>query len=149
MIHRILIALFFLFAGSQARAEEPAFAVGQTWRYETRKGEGDSRLVILRIDDAAKEGRIVHVGIVGAKLVLAPGQPAQPWQIDHMPFAEVALRRSVTKLEAEPSKAVFPEFEPHYVAWKKVADAGNRQMWSAPVSKAVGDLEKMILSRRK
>lgn len=43
MSHRIVTCLLFLFAAGFMRAAEPAFAVGQTWRYETRKGESGFR----------------------------------------------------------------------------------------------------------
>lgn len=150
MKKRILIVLaFFAFAGVwTARAATPAFAVGQEWSYETRRGESDSRLVILRIDPEAKQGDIIHIAIVSATLRLR-GQPPIPWTIDHMPFAGIALRKSVTKLEKTGSTAVFPNFEKSYADWKQKADSGNKQFWTPSVAKALGDLEAMIQKSRK
>lgn len=134
---------------SAASAAQPTFAVGQEWSYPTRKAEVDSRLVIQRIDDHPKLGRIIHVGILGAKLRLRPDEPPLAWTIGHMPFPEAVLRKNVTKLESATSVAAFADFEKSYAGWKVDADAGKKQFWTAPVAKAIDSLETMILRSRK
>lgn len=146
---RYFFACLLFLSARLAWAAAPAFAVGQTWSYETRKGEGESRLVVLRIDDGARGGRIVHIGITGAKLTWGSGQPAVPWQMDHMPIAEVALRKSVTTLLAEAAPTTFPGFEASYLEWKKKADAGDRQLWTNSVAKAIDWLEALIRRTQK
>ncbi len=151
MIQRLVFALMLfaptVFVGA---SETPAaFAVGQQWSYPTRPVEPDSRLVILRIDDHPKLGRIVHVGVSGARLRLTAGQPPVPWTIGHMPFPEAVLRKNVTKLELAHSDVVFAEFEPSYTGWKIDADAGKKQFWTGSVAKSIDGLETMIVRSRK
>lgn len=143
---RSFSAFVFLVATVALGAGEslPAFAVGQEWSYPTRKGEAGSRLVIQRIDDHPKLGRIVHVGILGAKLRPRPDEAPLPWTIGHMPFPESVLRKNVTKLESATSTASF-DFEKSYAAWKVDADGGKKQFWTAPVAKAIDSLEAMLL----
>jgi hypothetical protein len=151
MILRLTFALLFLGSLVFARAGEvlPAFAVGQQWSYPTRPAEPASRLVILRIDDHPKLGRIVHVGVLGARLRLTADQPAVPWTIGHMPFREAVLRKNVTRLELAHSDEVFPEFEQSYAGWKVEADAGKQPVWTGSVAKSIEGLETMILRNRK
>lgn len=151
MIHRFLVCLL-LFAPAAlviASGAPVAFVVGQEWSYPTRKSEPLSRLVVLRIDEHPKLGRIVHVGILGATLRLAAGQPPVPWMIGHMPFPEEVLRKNVTKLEREHSDSVFAEFEQSYTGWKVDADAGKKQFWTGSVAKSIDGLEMMIQRKRK
>ena len=151
MIHCLFVCLLFYTPAAFVIASDApvSFVVGQEWSYPTRKSEPQSRLVILRIDDHPKLGRIVHVGISGATLRLAAGQPPVPWTIGHMPFPEAVLRKNVTKLEREHSDAVFPEFEPSYAGWKVDADAGKKQFWTGSVAKSIDGLEMMIQRSRK
>lgn len=151
MISRLASVLLFLASLISACAGEalPAFAVGQQWNYPTRPTEPASRLVILRIDDHPKLGRIVHVGVLGAKLRLKADQPAVSWTIGHMPFHEAVLRKNVTGLELVHSDAVFPEFEQSYAGWKIEADAGKKPVWTGSVAKSIEGLEMMILRNRK
>lgn len=151
MTYRIFFCLLlFISAAFVTASDAPAFfVVGQEWNYPTRKSEPQSRLIVLRIDDHPKLGRIVHVGILGATLRLAAGQPPVPWTIGHMPFPEEVLRKNVTKLEREHSDAVFPEFEQSYAGWKVDADAGKKQFWTGSVAKSIDGLEMMIQRKRK
>jgi hypothetical protein len=150
-MHRLFQAGLFLIATMSLAAGEslPAFAVGQEWSYPTRKAEADSRLVIQRIENHPKLGRIVHVGILGAKLRLRPEEPPLEWTIGHMPFPESVLRKNVTKLESASSAASFADFEKSYAGWKVDADAGKKQFWTAPVANAIDSLETMVLRSRK
>ena len=43
------------------RASSPQFRVGQVWRYQTRPGEGASRVIIGRIERIEGIGKVVHV----------------------------------------------------------------------------------------
>lgn len=151
MIQRLVFALILLAPTAFVGASEApaAFAVGQQWSYPTRPAEPASRLVILRIEDHPKLGRIVHVGVSGAMLRLTAGQPPVPWTIGHMPFPEAVLQKNVTNLELAHSDAVFPEFEQSYVRWKVDADAGKKQFWTGSVVKSIDGLEMMIQRKRK
>jgi hypothetical protein len=148
----LALILFGFVAGSIATASPaapPPFAVGQTWSYTTRKGEPNSRIVILRIYDAAKGPKIVFVAVRGLSIRFPPDERSHPWDHCYMPFPETVLRQSVIKLESEPTAATFGEFEKIYPDWKKKADAGKIQSWSSPVAKSIESLEAMIRHGRK
>ena len=150
---RYLALLLFCFAAGRSAAAIPAaptpFAIGQTWSYATRKGEPDSRLVILRIYDAAKGPKIVFVAVRGLSIRFPPDEQSYPWDHCYMPFPETVLRQSVIKLESEQTEATFREFEKIYPDWKKKADAGKIQSWTSPVAKSIDSLEAMIRHGRK
>jgi hypothetical protein len=141
-----LILFGFLTAGvaDASTAAPTPFVVGQTWSYTTRKGEPDSRLVVLGIYDDAKGPRIIHVAVRGLSIRFPPDERTYPWDRCYMPFPETVLRQSVIKLESEQTNATFPKFEKTYSDWKKKADAGEKQFWTSPVAKSIDSLEAMI-----
>jgi hypothetical protein len=147
-MNRLLSLFLFGFlaasiADARAAAPEP-FAVGQTWSYETRRGERESRLVILRIYDNAEGPKIIYVAVLGLSIRFPPDQQLHPWERCYLPFPEAVLRQSVIRLESEHTGVTFPEFEKTYPDWKKKADAGQKQVWTLPVAKAIDSLEGMI-----
>jgi hypothetical protein len=148
-----LALILFCFAAGRSAAASPAvptpFAVGQTWSYATRKGEPDSRLVILRIYDVAKGPQIAFVAVRGLSIRFPPDERSYPWDHCYMPFPETILRQSVIKLESEQTDATFREFEKIYPDWKKKADAGKIQSWTSPVAKSIDSLEAMIRHGKK
>ncbi len=146
-----LILFGFLAAGiaDASPAAPTPFAVGQTWSYATRKGEPDSRLVILRIYNAPKGAKTIFVAVRGLSIRFPPDERSHPWDHCYMPFPETVLRQSVIKLESEQTDATFAEFEKIYPAWKKKADAGKIQSWTSPVAKSVESFEAMIRHGRK
>lgn len=51
--------------------KEPAnskYKVGQQWSYSARSGEEKSYLMIVKIDDDPKLGRIIHIALRGLKM---------------------------------------------------------------------------------
>ncbi len=150
---RYFALMLYGFLGGGIAAASPAaptpFAVGQTWSYATRKGEPDSRLVILRIYDAAKGPKIVFVAVRGLSIRFPPEERSHPWDHCYMPFPETILGQSVIKLEREQTDATFREFDKIYPDWKKKADAGKIQSWTSPVAQSIDSLEAMIRHGKK
>jgi len=72
------------------------FKPGQIWSYETRPGESNSTLTILRIDSGAKIGIVIHVRVDGLKLRRQQGGTSP--SIEHMPFSRDAMLLSVEHL---------------------------------------------------
>jgi hypothetical protein len=142
-----LAALLCLLNGYAHAAD--AFAAGQTWTYKTRASEPQSRLVIRRIDEYPKVGRIVHVTIVNLVLRRTPGGKEEPWQLAHAPIAEAALRKSVGKLETQPAGVLEDNFEPSYAQWKEQAERGNVQHWNVQAPAIVRQVEEWIVKGRK
>lgn len=135
-----LAVLLFPLGVIPVRAAE-AFAPAQVWTYTTRAHETASRLVVLRVDNYPKVGRIVHVAILGVLFRRVPGGAAEPGQIDQVRFSEAALRKSVGKLDPATKAPAIPGFEEGYAKWKKLADEGNVQHWILPVRDVVSKIE--------
>lgn len=121
-----------------ARAESTAFAVGQEWTYWARADEPDSRVVILRIDEATFGKRIVHVAVVGLRWKHSAKDPVgEEWRMGHTAFAEDALRESVRELKVTRPAAQLPDFAESYAKWEKFGPVGKRPCWTISVLRAV------------
>ena len=119
------------------------FTSGQIWTYEARATEPESRIVILRVEEYPKPGRIVHVAVVGLQRRMPDGT-LETWRIGPAPFTEAALRKSVLKLESGKAAVSMADFEEFYTHWRKMADRGKVQHWSSPVPDAIRRMEKQM-----
>ena len=115
------------------------YSVGQKWAYETREGEKDSYLIILKIDQDAKLGNIIHIALRGLKIKNRRGPEGVSENVDHMPFSEAALKNSGLKLLEE--KTELPDFDEGYQIWRKDFDAGRAGVYSITVAEAVKVIE--------
>ena len=79
------------------RASDAEFHEGQVWSYKPRAGEGKSTTTVLRVENVAKMGVVIHVRIDGIRFGNCTGGLA-PMSIAHAPFAKAALAQSVTRL---------------------------------------------------
>jgi hypothetical protein len=84
-----------------APSSRPRFTVGQVWKYWARPGEEDSRAIVGRVEKDEEGNVIVHVKLVGVRLI-DPGAPRGFWpELSHAPVAEDAFAESVTELTSE------------------------------------------------
>jgi hypothetical protein len=122
----------FLFGSKQPAAppEQPGskFCAGQVWAFKTPTNQPNARLTILRVESGGKLGTIVHVALSGVSY--GNGQT----QIEHMPFAESAIERSVTTLERE--SGPVPDFADGYQHWREAFDAGKGGVFTTTVAEA-------------
>lgn len=101
-------------------------------------------MIVLRVEEYPKVGRIVHVSITGLALRREPDGRPEGWNIAHAAFSEAALSSSVSRLESLP--VTPPEVaEATYRRWRKDADRGNVQRWTISVADAVGKIERWVL----
>src|ERR1019366_9493214 len=122
MTRTLIIAmslLSFIFGGCSKQPAPPAskFHAGQVWAFTPPTNQPNARLTILRVESDAKLGTIVHIAILGVSY--GDGQT----QIQHLPFAESAIERSVTTLERE--SGPIPDFAKGYQTWRQAFDAGK------------------------
>jgi len=115
------------------------YKVGQKWAYEAREGEKDSYLIILKIDQDAKLGNIIHIALRGLKIKNRRSPEGVSEKVDHMPFSEEALQNSGLKLLKE--KTELPDFDEGYQIWRKDFDAGRAGVYSITVAEAVKVIE--------
>src|SRR4051812_21719003 len=88
-----------------AHSATPEFAVGQVWAYKTRTGEEQSTLVIDKIDDDTRLGRIYHISVSGIHIQIGRGSVAN--ELPHLPVSQETLIQSCTALmrQADPNPA--------------------------------------------
>jgi hypothetical protein len=65
---------------------------GQVWAFHSSTVAPGATLTILRVENHEQLGKIVHISVSGLRL------PNGGTTIGHMPFAEVSIDRSVTKM---------------------------------------------------
>jgi hypothetical protein len=134
----IMGLLSFLFGGCSKQPPSPAskFRAGQVWVFTPPTNQPNARLTVLRVEDGGKLGTIVHVAISGASY--GDGQT----QIQHLPFAESAIERSVTRLERE--SGPVPDFVEGYRQWRQAYDAGKAGIFTITVAEAVDAVTSIV-----
>ncbi len=122
--------LSLLFGGCSKQPAPPAskFQAGQVWVFTPPTNQPNARLTVLRVESGGKLGTIVHIAISGVSY--GDGQT----RIQHLPFAEAAVERSVTTLERE--SGPVPDFADGYRQWRQAFDAGKGGIFSITVAEA-------------
>ena len=118
---------------------EPKYKVGQKWSYSTRPGEETSYLIILKIDNDPKLGKIIHIAMRGLKMKNRRSPDGISENVDHMPFSEEAIEKSGLKLLKEQTE--LPDFEQGYRMWREAFDAGRAGVYTITVAEAVNVME--------
>ena len=140
----LLLHLSLMGCSGDGTADSVAFAPGQLYSYETRPGEESSRLLILDVEEIAKHGTIVHIRVMGLKIPWQRARGGMHQVIDHMPFSEKSLRKSVRELVEEQVRV--PDFQDGYSEWRSSFDAGTASVFTTSVAESVdfiqGTLEK-------
>jgi len=107
---------------------ESRFHPGQVWAFKPPAEHPNARLTILRVEDGAKVGRIVHIAI--SRVMYGDGHT----RIPHLPFSEAAIEGSVTTLDSEVSPV--PDYAEGYQQWRSAFDAGKGGVFTIPVAEA-------------
>lgn len=128
------VASTWAYAADASGAQLMKLRAGQVWAYETRPGESDSVLTILRIEKYPDLGTVVHVRVDGIHMV-NPLKGGAITSIPHLPFKELAVQRSVTHLLR--TAASVPDFREGYVTWKAAYQAGQAGAFEVPVRDAL------------
>ena len=120
------------------------YKVGQEWSYKTRKGEENSTLKILKIEEYPTHGKVIHISIGGLKVGDPNVEKGYAKEFTHIPISEKALNESVTKLKNE--KVKLPTKIDGYDYWKKEFDQGISGVFSISVSEIVDLMEESIIT---
>jgi hypothetical protein len=108
----VLTVMPLVLLGGQAKV----LKVGQEWEFTAREGDPHPTLVIDRIETLPKIGEIVHVSVRGVRIKNRRSPDGFTTDIAHMPFARLALERSLTRLVHD--SVSLPAYEEGYEEWK-------------------------------
>ena len=68
----LLFSFFGLFGqnkkDTEINLEKPELKSGQVWKYNTRKGEEKSRVLILKVEQNDKGETVIHIAVSGLKI---------------------------------------------------------------------------------
>ena len=115
---------------------------GQIWTYNTRKGEEQSRVLILKIEDYGERGKVVHVAVNGLKIKNRHLEGGISKEIGHLPFNLEALKNSLIALENTTNK--LPDFMEGYLQWKEAFDNEKGGVFTIEVSEAIDFVDKTM-----
>ncbi len=118
------------------------YRVGQIWKFRPRPGEEGATLTVVRVESSPDAGVIVHVSVNGVHIrsPRAPGGFID--KLQHAPFSEAAIAKSVTELMGETK--TLPAFEEGYREWRRAFDAGKGGVFAITVAEAVAVLDEAI-----
>jgi len=118
------------------------FKVGQIWRFNTRPGEENSTLKILKVEKYDSAGVVIHIYVNGLKLKNPQRPTGFSDDIGHLPLLKDAVLKSVTTLVSEDSK--LPDFREGYNNWKEAFDSNKGGIFSIVVSDAIKYVEEAM-----
>jgi len=142
-----LLGLIFLGCAKDVKTDynykDDTFKVGQKWHYKTRLQDEGSLLTILKIENYATDGIVLHIYVSGLKLKNPKIKGGYSDDVGHLPISKDALLKSVTTLESENN--TLPEnYNEGYESWKKEFDAGRAGIFSTPVSETTQFIEETV-----
>lgn len=111
------------------------FKAGQIWKYNTRVGEENSAIEILKVEKYASEGTVIHIYVNGLKLKNPRRPSGFSDDIGHLPISKEALLKSVTTLVSENNK--LPDYQEGYNNWKEAFDNKKGSVFSITVKEAI------------
>ena len=122
------------------------FTEGQVWRYRTRAGEEDSRLVIGKVDTAPGIGVTVHVKLTRLRLRSPAAPDVVQTELAHAPIAETYMAASVTALTDE--TADLEGFREGYEIWLRLFVQGEAGVFTITPAEVVDYVEAQFAQRQ-
>lgn len=123
--------------------QELRYKQGQVWTYQTRQGEDQSRLYIVRIDPNTKLGPIYHIYVDNLSLKNPHIQGGIQNDLPHSPVSAATLDASVIKL-VETRASNMPDISEGYNNWREAFDQGKGGVFSIPVNKIIQYIEDIV-----
>ena len=114
------------------------FSVGQVWTYATRDCEPDSRITIVRLDEDADFGTIIHIFVSGVSIPNTQAPGGVTTFIAHLPYSEEALEKCVIQLDKEASE--LPDYESAYQLWRAAFESDEAGVFDDPVSQVIASM---------
>lgn len=127
--------------------QDDKFKVGQIWKYNTRTGEDNSTLTILKVEKYDSAGIVIHIYVNGLKLKNPQRPSGFSDDIGHLPLSKDAVLKSVTTLVSEDNK--LPDFIGGYTNWREAFDSKRGGIFSIVVSDAVTYVEEAMSNAKR
>lgn len=122
--------------------QDDKFKAGQVWNYNTRSGEENSTITILKVEKYEKDGIVIHIYVNRLK-VKNPHKPTGfSDEIGHLPLSKEAVLKSVTTLDSDNNK--LPDYKEGYNNWKEAFDNNKGGIFSITVQDAVKYVEEAM-----
>ena len=116
-----------------------AIHAGQVWTYRTRVGEESSRVVVGRVDRLKSGELIVHVALIGVRIVNPNTQSGVQSVLAHVPISEDAFTQSVIQLTDE--EVTVEGFAAGYDAWRQAFESEGGGYFTVPLQKVPNLIE--------
>ena len=124
---------------SSAENISPEYASGQVWRYNTREGESESRLYLVRVDELSNGESAYHIFLDSVSIINPHTDSGIQQVLPHAPVARVTLDSSVTELEE--TDAEMPDIDRGYMIWREAYDAGEAGIYTVEVREILDLIE--------
>ncbi|VFR47223.1 hypothetical protein BER2_3484 [plant metagenome] len=123
-------------------ATAPPYEAGQVWRYQTRPGEEQSRVLINKVERHDTLGWIFHISVLAVQVKNPCSDGGISTALPHFPVSAQTLKDSL--LEVEGSQAPNPDYLEGYEIWKAAFDKGEAGVFTLTVADIVGVVEQTI-----
>lgn len=138
----IKIAVIISLLSMVGLAKATDYAEGQVWSYKTRAGEEKSTVLINRIEQNEKLGKIFHISIDGVRVKNRHAARGISTELPHFPVSEETLKKSLIRRLG--TRAPNPDYVEGYKTWKAAFDAGHAGIFTISVSEIIGFVEETI-----
>jgi hypothetical protein len=119
--------------------EDDKYKPGQIWTYDTRDGEEESRVMILRTEKWGEE-LVVHLTVMNARIKNKNNAAGYTSEIGHLPFSKEAMERCLSTLES--SDNTLPDYMGGYNNWREAYESEQGGIFTITVKEAIDYVEK-------
>ena len=113
---------------------------GQIWQYDTRKGEENSLVYIVKIDNEERYGSIYHVYADNLFISNPYVESGMQSELFHVPVDEKTLIQSLTKLVKENNNSM-PDISDGYSTWREAFDKGEAGVFNISLKNIIQIIE--------
>lgn len=135
----LIAVMFFSFSGLTMATE---YSTGQIWSYKTRTGEESSTVLINKVEDDPKIGKIFHISVNDVHVINPDAPSGLSTNLPHFPVSEITLEKSCLKITGHSESN--PEYIEGYKIWREAFDAGEAGVFDISVAEIVGFIEETI-----
>lgn len=122
--------------------QDDKFKAGQIWNYNTRLGEENSTIEILKVEKYDTTGVVIHIYVCGLKVKNPHKSTGISNEIGHLPLSKEAILKSVTTLVSENNK--LTDYKEGYNSWKEAFDNNKGGIFTASVQDAIKYVEEAM-----